>query len=185
MSLVAPGLTAFQSLYRLVSSTINVKHGALSANSKFNTNIPFDYAMLIYRVEWGIAVKDVQGVGASNDWQLTAELTENGAATTASNTDPLIIHDTFFEERVGFSASSTVSNDRHPFTEHEMDFLVKFGGPYPSVAQQFNIVASMVELVGSGPATNGVDIFTNIFYSLQPVTPALRDYLTKRQQIQR
>lgn len=186
MSLVAPGVTAFQSLYRLVSPTVNVKHGALSANSKFNTNIPFDYAMLIYRVEWGIAIKDNPSATSSADWQLTAELTENGAATTASNTDPLVIHDTFYEERnpvataVGFEFSS-----RHPFTENEMDFLLKFGGPYPSVAQQFNVVATAVELIGSAPATNGIDVFANVFYTLQPVTAALRDYLTKRQQIQR
>jgi hypothetical protein len=185
LSLVAPGLTGFQSIYRLVSPTVNVKHGALSANQKFNTNIPFDYAMLIYRTEWGIAAKD-QPNSAANDWQVTCELTENGAATTASNTDPLIIDDAFYEERVQWdTAVGGVLTARNPFRENFKDFLVQFGGTYPSVAQQFNIVASMVELVGSGPGTNGVDVFCNIFYTLSPVTAALRDYLTKRQQIQR
>lgn len=185
MSLVSPSALAFQSIYRLVSPTINVKHGTLSANSKFATNVPFDYAMLIYEIEWGIAVKD-QMTPVTSVWQVTAELTEATNLTTASNTDVLMIDDTFYEERdvVATSVGLEVWG-RNPFQQHRRNFLLEFGGTYPTVAQNLNVVASMVEPTGSGPATNGVDVFANIWYTLATVTPSLRDYLTKRQQLQR
>lgn len=184
MSTSAPGLAAFSAVYRIVSPTVNVKHGALSANAKFVTNVPFDYAIFIYDIRWGIAIKDPPG-SAANDWQITAELTENVSATTASNTDPVMIADTFYEERVvQVSAASEIWTWRNPFDDDYTNFVNEIGAPYASVAQNFNVVATMVELVGSGPATNGVDVFANIRYTIAPVTSALRDYLAKRLQIQ-
>lgn len=186
MSLVSPSALAFQSIYRLVSPTINVKDGALTNNAKFGTNVPFDYAMLIYEIEWGIAVKDApQGGGAVG--QITAELTEATNLTSASNTDSLMIDDTFYEERDAnvATASTTAPLGRYPFQQHRRNFLMEFGGTYPTVAQNLNIVATEVKVSAAPFPTNGVDVFCNIWYTLATVTQSLRDYLTKRQQLQR
>jgi hypothetical protein len=162
-----------------------VKDGTLSANSKFLTNLPFDYAMLIYEVEWGIACKDPPSSAAA-DGQITAELTEAINLTSASNTDTLLIDDTFFEERTQqVGAAFEVVTDRWPFQQHRRNFLQEFGGTYPTVAQTLNIIATEVKVSGAPFPTNGVDVFCNVWYTLAQVTDALRSYLTKRQQIQR
>lgn len=192
MSIISPSTIPFQSIFRLVSPTVNVKTGTLSANAKFNTNIPLGMAAFIYEVEWGIALKDGPNAGSSSPsiFQITVELTENVVLTSASNTDALLIDDAFYEERYGTTEKTAAgelfeTTYRNPFRENRRNFLQEFGGTYPSVAVQWNVIATLVNVIGSGLPTNGADVFANIWYTLAPVSGALQNYLTQRQQLQR
>jgi hypothetical protein len=171
---------------RISTSTVNVKHGTLNANKTFNTNLPLNSVMYIFRVQHVFSIKDWANAyinQAPAIFQVLSQLTENTANTAVSQSDPLAISNGYFEQRL--SAQSLVGFqgiDRNPLKDGEDDFA---GIANPTVAQTLNMVVSAVEVVGNMPV-NGVDVFMYIWYKLvSPIPQSIKDRLVNRLALQR
>jgi hypothetical protein len=171
---------------RIATSTLNVKHGTLNANVTFNTNLPLNAVMFVYRVQHVFSVKGWSNAyinQAPAVWQVLSQLTENTSNTAVKQSDPLALTNGYLEERL--SAQSLVgfqAIDRSPIQQHE-DLFGQVANP--TLAQTLNFVLTAVEVIGNMP-TEGVDCFLYIWYKLvSPIPVDLRDRLVNRLALQR
>ncbi len=159
----------------------------VNANSKFNTNLPLDRAMLVNKLWWNLTQTKFPAWAATSDlgefWQVNAQLTEALARTATAATDPVFVDQMVWEYQhkvvqssaVGIieSASPTIMNQ---YTEKALF------NPWLTAAQQLNLVVSVNQI---GTAVNGpnVSVLAIVEYQLIALTAELRNYLATRVQI--
>ncbi len=194
MSSISPLLGGFAGTgpYRLTTPTIDIDaSGGLTevdANTKFATNLPVGMAMLITDVEWVVPMQNAPGqpsVAAQNTsiWQVLGQLTEALARTSVAQNDAVDI-DIYFDE-LGYQTSfaTGVGLIEIPFNRQKAleRHALRFG--YLSIAQNLNLVGSIVPsetVTQNGPE---MGIFCRIYYNLLAVNQAQQAYLAQRIQI--
>lgn len=186
----SPG-AALPGIYRLVSPVLatGAKHTHLNDNITFVTNIPsLDFALRIWRIRWLMGFsglgQDVTA-GTAIDVQVFAQLTENQTKTSIAATDTSYLDETWAQilfESVQVTAVgeielqlSTPMEVIHDFPPHLTPF---------TVATKLNLVASMAENTGNLQTGSVFAPTVTIEYTLERLTADLRDYLSKRLQIQ-
>ncbi len=167
-------------LLRLTTPQVVTKHGTLNANTKFNTNLPLNVAMVIRKVSYTLF--DADDVSeATGDFYVTAQLTENVTSTSTALGDPLAICS--FARRYYKTQLSGVGLPiavEHDTPDQAETFA---GGGYPTLAQTLNIVQSLNEIASQ--ATKGFTGSFYVWYTLQSVDSALQSFLTQRLALQR
>lgn len=185
----APGFAAvgaaLPGIYRLVSPTLvtGAKHTSLNDNVTFPTNIPsLDYALRIWRIRWLMGWSSWNDTNLADvDIQVFAQLTENQTKTSVSATDTSYLDESWqqilstFATAAGFTYVPQTMEVIHDFNQVTTPF---------TVATKLNLVASMAENTGSLLVGTVFRPTVTIEYTLERLTADLRDYLSKRLQIQ-
>jgi hypothetical protein len=181
----SPG-AALPGVYRLVSPvlTTGVKNGSLNDNITFVTNIPsLDYALRIWRIRWlmGFSAWGEVGGGIFSA-QFFAQLTENQTKTAILATDTSYLDTAWFQIEQSFATAAgffqlspgpmEIIHDFNPMTT-----------PF-TVATKLNMVATLSQNTNTLQATTTFKPTVTLEYTLERLTPDLRDYLSKRLQIQ-
>jgi hypothetical protein len=179
MSIVS-GIASLPILLRLATPQITVKHGTLTANTKFNTNLQPSLAFIIRKVSFVVVRLDA--ASQNSDSNISAQLTENTTNTAPVLNDPLAIASYFknwaFTQITGASTIALADEDVQQGSE-------TFGGfGYPTVAASLNLTAQEVELQGTG-TTNGFNVSAYIWYQIAQVDQSLQAYLSNRLALQR
>jgi hypothetical protein len=167
-------------ILRLTTPQIAVKHGALTNNTKFNTNLPLNVAMFIVKVSTTISYLDATG-GSLQENYVVAQLSENTTLTAPSLGDPLAICSFARQYSSAFTAAGTFELIEHETPDQTETFA---NHSYPTLAQSLNLIASMTELSGSG-RTLGFNVSMYIWYYLAGVDSALQAFLNQRLSLQR
>lgn len=170
-------------LFRLVTPTANYTQAAATtnANKLFNTNIVIGTYMNIRAVHVIQAFKTQIGEGANMTTQHLYELSEDTTRTTVAQTDPFALVDGGIEiDNTTSTAAGFYNVVRDLIREHW--FLPPHPG-VPTVAQQLNLVATGLRIVGA--SVQQVDVFAQIFYQILPLTEDIKSFLTNRIVLQR
>jgi len=163
-------------LFRIQSDALTITDADKDQNDVFNTNlgaINVTMAMVIHRVE---VQMNVQGLLPSESTYLTIGiLSENTGATSAvlQGNDTRTL---FRMERDWINRAVTSGKSANIY-----DAIIKYDlDPWPiwTIAQQLNWLGEAVEAVSAAYP----DIITqvNLWYTLEPVTPAMRSRLIER-----
>lgn len=193
MSSQVQPISTFPNVYRLISPVVTVDASGgsteVDANSKFNTNIPLDYYMLVTEVDWivnelihpNLGTASVLGISIASFYQLTEAL----ARTIPATTDPVYVDqeahilevEVTNASSVGFLQLVTNPARASSFRKHVL------ANPWATAAQQLNLVANQKNL-GSTTITLGkYTVACVIEYQLLKQTPEIRSYLAQRIQI--
>ena len=172
-------------VYRLATPQLpNGVHinGSNNDNVTFNTNIPsLDFAIRIRRVRWILGFSAWGPTGAANvDVQLFAQLTENQTKISVLLPDTSWLDEVWAHLLEVTVTAASVATYPLPM-EIVHDFPDQLT-PY-SVATKLNLVTSSVSNQ-PGDATTVFRPVAEIEYTLERLTSDLRDYLSKRLQIQ-
>lgn len=160
----------------------------VDANIKFATNLPLGFGMNITDVEWVVPMvaKPFIPVAAgtvTNDWQIVAQLTEALARTSVAQTDNIDI-DIYFDE-FGIANVNTTAVAQQPYLFNRVKALErhKLQRPWLSVAQNLNLILSVIPTESVN--TNGpeVQVYCRIFFDIVTLTAAQQAYLSQRIQI--
>lgn len=155
------------------------------ANTNFVTNVPLGMGMQVFHVEWVTGMQAAPGISNStqqNIWLLLGQITESLKRTSVTNTDNLDIDiyeremaATWYEGTAGafgLNLSSDKALERHSLPV-----------PWLTVAQNLNVVTSIVPqetVTQPGPEFT---MFCRIWYNLVQLTAAQQQYLAQRIQI--
>lgn len=170
-------------LYRIVSPTVNLTLAAAvtSANKTFNTNVPTGMYMNIRRARIIVARKAAIQVSTTSD-QILYELTEDTNKTAVAQQDPFALLDGGREDNTKeITAASELGFSNNLVLDSFM-----FDAPHPgvpTVAQQLNLVASGIRVVGS--SVQQWDVFVQLYYELLAITTQIQSFLTNRIVLQR
>lgn len=178
------------STYRLISPTVTVDASGgtveVDGNSKFNTNIPFDYFALITQLTWYVAIRKSQvfnAVNVDNIWQYQAQLSEALARTKVALNDPVPV-DTYFDEFGDeILVTSAVGEPVIEMNRPKAQWIHVLANPWATAAQQLNLVASIIPATAAVSAGPKIDHTVVIEYNLLRQTPEIRSYLAQRIQI--
>lgn len=186
---------ALPGVYRLVSPvlTTGAKHASLNDNSTFVTNIPsLDFALRIWRTRWLFGIAGLTASGGdfaagstSIDVQFFAQLTENQTKTSIVSTDTSYL-DSAWQQFLFENQQATAVGLETEILPIPMEVIHDFPPwltPF-TVATKLNIIASMVENTSAFGTGLIFKPTVTIEYTLERLTPDLRDYLAKRLQIQ-
>jgi hypothetical protein len=167
-------------ILRITTPQVTVKHGTLTANTKFNTNLPLNVAMFVVKVSCTMAQLDAAPGPVTQNY-VVGQLSENTTLTAPSLSDPLAICSFARQFDAAFTAAGTFETIDHDTPDQAETFA---GHSYPTLAQSLNLLASMTELVGTG-RTNGFNISMYVWYYLAAVDQALQAFLNQRLSLQR
>lgn len=194
---LGPGFASPQSalpgIYRLVSPslTTGAKHGSLNDNITFVTNIPsLDFALRIWRIRWVMGWSswggDFTDASTGVDIQVFAQLTENQTKTSITTTDTSFLDEVWQQVLTEGIKDTAAGFMQYGIPNLSMEVIHDFSPmttPF-TVATKLNLVASMVENSSALGGTTVFRPFCQLEYTLERLTSDLRDYLSKRLQIQ-
>lgn len=176
--------------YRIVSPTLEVDATGgtveVDGNTKFNTNLPLGMGMLVTDIEWIVPMIEAIGpptATANNGWQILFQLTEALARTKVAQNDPVDL-DIYFDElwlneRQDTAVGDAINlwNRQKALERHHLN------RPWLTVAQQLNLVGSIVPTESSSQPGGEWNCFTRIYFDLIALTREQQAYLAQRIQI--
>lgn len=176
--------------YRIVSPTVEVDASGgtslVSANSKFNTNLPLGFGMLITDIEWIVALQEgiTPTLSTGNDiWQIIYQLTESLARTAVAQNDPIdvsIYFDELWQQAIQSTAVGVSTSLINRAKALERQHLNR---PWLSVAQQLNLVGSTVPVEQTSQNGPESQAFVRIYFDIVTLTSQQQAYLAQRIQI--
>lgn len=159
---------------------------AVNANTKFATNLPLGFGMLITDIEWVVAmlepVNPPAGAGIST-WQVLYQLTEALARLAVAQSDNIDVA-VYFDELVTQVVEKTAVGEEVIWW-NRMKALERqhLGRPWLSIAQNLNLIGTVTP--GETANTNGPEMsaFCRLYFDIVPLTVQQQAYLSQRIQI--
>lgn len=176
--------------YRITSPTIDIDATAglteVDANVKFATNLPLGFGMLITDIDWVVPVQTFMtaaGATGQNIWQILGQLTEALSRTIVAQSDNIDV-DIYFDEMANVVNQQSAIGEVFYFINRQKALeRHHLGRPWLSVAQNLNLVGSIIpteQATQNGPEAQ---IFCRIYFDIITLTAAQQAYLAQRIQI--